>query len=524
MEVNKPAVAVQTAREKYKMLETGREPFLRRARRSAELTIPALVPPDGYDGTQDLYMPFQSIGARGVNNLAAKLLLALMPPGSSFFRMTMDDFVVEELRQKTGSDDARGAFEEALGKIERAVINRMEQVGVRMPLHEALKHLIVPGNVLLEVQDRGKVRMHPLTNYVVKRDPDGNVLEIIVKQTLTKSSLPERARAIVETKQAPEQPKVSGRESTVDIYTRITRSQKFWKVYQEVLDVTIEGTEGSYPLDKSPWVPLCFTRVEGDDYGRGFVEEYIGDLRSLESGSQSIIEGGAAAAKILLFVDETGQTSKQKVAEAASGDVIDGNAEDVSILQMEKFADFSVQKGVVDGIEKRLEQAFLLGTSVQRNAERVTAEEVRFIIAELETAFGGFYSVLAQELQLPLVKRIMHQMQREGALPSLPEDVVSPQIVTGLAALGRTADLQKLDALVAGVQQMVGQEPISEYLNTGELIKRRATALGIDSTGLVRSEEEVNQNKQQANLRQMLEKLGPDILKTIQGSQPAVQP
>ena len=63
-------------------------------------------------------------------------------------------------------------------------------------------------------------------------------------------------------------------------------------------------------------------------------------------------------------------------------------------------------------IQDRLSQAFLLNSSVQRNAERVTAEEIKFVASELESTLGGIYGVLTQEFQQPLLKLIMNKMKK----------------------------------------------------------------------------------------------------------------
>lgn len=98
-------------RQRYEKLETERTPFLDRARECSKLTLPTLVPDSGHSASSKFYTPFQGIGARGVNNLASKLLLALVPPNSPFFRLTVDDFKLQELTQQEG---ARAEVEEAL--------------------------------------------------------------------------------------------------------------------------------------------------------------------------------------------------------------------------------------------------------------------------------------------------------------------------------------------------------------------------------------------------------------------------
>ena len=63
--------------KRYNKLATDREIYLDRARECSELTLPALITPEGFSSATDLYQPFQSIGARGVNNLASKLISLL---------------------------------------------------------------------------------------------------------------------------------------------------------------------------------------------------------------------------------------------------------------------------------------------------------------------------------------------------------------------------------------------------------------------------------------------------------------
>ena len=88
-------MSVGKAEKRYRELELRRNPFLMRANECSQLTIPSLIP-EQKDAGIEYKTPFQSIGARGVNNLAAKLLLALLPPNMPFFRLRIDNLVLEE--------------------------------------------------------------------------------------------------------------------------------------------------------------------------------------------------------------------------------------------------------------------------------------------------------------------------------------------------------------------------------------------------------------------------------------------
>ena len=81
-----------TLAKRYAMLETERNTFLERARDAARLTLPMLMPPEGHNYSTIYETPYQSVGSRGVNNLASKLLLTLLPPNSPFFRLMIDDY------------------------------------------------------------------------------------------------------------------------------------------------------------------------------------------------------------------------------------------------------------------------------------------------------------------------------------------------------------------------------------------------------------------------------------------------
>lgn len=483
---------------RYRQLEQTRKSYLDRARDCSELTIPSLIPPDSHNETSDIYTPFQGIGARGVNNLASKLSLALMPPNSPFFRFMVEPYTLKEMAEDPA---ARTNVEKQLGEFERAVMNEIESSGDRVAVHEALKHLIVGGNVLLHVGPE-KVRVIHLDSYVVSRAPNGEVLEIVIVENVSPNALDKTTASAVSGK-------LEGDEKTVEIYTHIERKANMFHVYQEVKGTVIAGSRGKYKPNAVPFLPLRFSRIDGEDYGRGFVEELLGDLRSLEGLSQAIVEGAAAAAKVLFMVNPNGTTRIRTIAKAENTAIIEGNRNDVSVLQMDKFNDFRVAYQAMQGIEERLSQQFMLQSSVQRNGERVTAEEIRYLAGELEDTLSGIYSILSQEFQLPYVNRKIEVLTKNKKLPKLPEDVVKPTIVTGMEALGRGHDLRKLDLFIQGMTQALGPEVLAQYVNLQDYIKRRATALGIDTEGLIKSEEQIAQEQQQAQQQQMMQQAGP---------------
>jgi len=496
------------AKALYNSLESDRHTFLERARDCAKLTIPTLIPPQGHSSATIYPTPFQGLGARGVNHLAASLLISLLPPNQPFFRLSLDD---EAVRALGAQGTVRAEIDKTLSSIERSVMRKIETLAIRPALFEALKHLIVGGNVLLFI-GKDNLKVYHLEQYVISRDSEGAIEKIIVKESFSKSALPSEVTNQLFGEPVPWQQD----EEEVDVYTCIQAlGGDKWKAYQEVEGTVIEDTVGTYSSKDFPWFALRMNRVEGESYGRGYVEEYLGDLKSLEALTQAIVEGSAAAAKVLFLVNPNGFTNAETLARSPNGAIREGLATDVTVLQVQKQNDFSVALQTIAQIRERLSYAFLLAESTIRNAERVTAEEIRLTTAAVERQLGGIYSILSQEFQLPLIRRLMSVMTKAKKLPKVPDEYVQPLITTGIDALGRGNDLTKLDTFLVGLQQVIGPEAMAQYVNIGEYLNRRAAALGIDTEGLIKTEEQIQAEQQQAMAAQMAEKLGPESVSQL---------
>ena len=496
-----------TGKALYLNLETRRFPYLERARDCARLTLPHLMPDEGDKTAYKFPTPYQSVGARGVNNLSSALLLSLLPPNAPFFRFIIDPKAARDL--ETISPRAKGEAEQTLSNMERMVMKEIEGQNIRVALFEALKQLIVCGNVLLYFPDEGPMRVIRLDRYVVKRDPMGHVRKIVIKENVSPAVLPPEAAAIAKTC-------MCSHEDTVELYTcaHMMPDDKV-EVYQEIGGVVLPDSVSTYPLERNPFLALRMHRVDGEDYGRGYVEQYYGDLVSLESLSKSIVEAAAASAKVLFLVNPVGTTRPKKLAQSANGSIIEGNAADVTVLQVAKAADLTVALQTMNTINERLSYAFLLTEASIRNAERVTAEEIRLVTQSIERQLGGIYSLLSQEFQLPLVNRIMDRLTKAKKMPKIDKKMVTPTIVTGIDALGRGNDLNRLDIYLQGIAQILGPGGLQQYVDFREYMNRRAAALGIDTAGLVKSEEQIAQEQQLAMQQQMLMQAGPQAARTL---------
>jgi hypothetical protein len=345
------------------------------------------------------------------------------------------------------------------------------------------------------------LKLYPLNRYVVDRDGNGNVIEIVTKETISKKIIKKIYPEYEYPKPNTPSDNSSRHDDECDVYTHVTLDNNRWIWHQEIDDKILPRSMGKAPVDANPWLVLRFNHVDGEVYGRGRVEEFIGDLKSLEALSQALVEGSAAAAKVVFTVSPSSTTKPATLAKAGNGAIIQGRPDDIGVVQVGKTADFQTAYQMVGTLSQRLSEAFLVLNV--RNSERTTAEEVRMTQLELEQQLGGLFSLLTVEFLVPYLNRKLNVAQKTGEIPRLPKGgIVKPTIVAGINALGRGQDRESLGQFLTVIAQTMGPEALQTYINPEEVIKRLAASQGIDVLNLVKSMQELQQEQQSAMQQQ----------------------
>ena len=174
---------LQTAESLYNTLSLDRSAYERDGDDCAKLTIPSLFNNNSAK-KQKIKTPMQALGAAGTNSLAAKMLMALIPPNTPFFKLIIDELEL----QKSGQTEIMAEIDKGLRGLENAVMADIETSNDRVAMFEALKHLIVVGNVLLYITEDG-LKVYYLDRYVVQRDEVGNILTVVTKESVSTKAL-----------------------------------------------------------------------------------------------------------------------------------------------------------------------------------------------------------------------------------------------------------------------------------------------------------------------------------------------
>ena len=509
----------KTLASEYKNMEKDRETYLTKAKEAAKYTIPSLLKNDNSGNQVQTYeQPNQAVGADGVNNLAAKVTLAMLPPNQPFFKFHIDAADLKKIATEAGQnpDTFETEVNRGLAMTEQLLVDFNEKNGDRICLGEAMKHLYIAGNVFLVHVPKIGLKYYPLNRFVVRRDYCGNVLKAITTETIGFYALPKEIQGAVleqlKIKEKTEEVKKL-EEKELTLYTCYRRREKHWITYQEVEGIEIPRSEGKYPEEACPFMALRYTRIDGESYGRGLIEEYIGDISYLDVLSKSIKEASLAASKCIALVNPQGQTNIKQLAKTKNGGFCAGKADDVTMLQANKYYDLKTAKEEKDGLERRLNRIFIMKAAIQRDAERVTAEEIREMARDLEEALGNHYSIMSKEFQLAYIRIGFFHLRKEkkNQLPDLIRDKsVKLTVTTGLEALGRGSDLNKLTTFAQIMQQFAPMAQLGMKLNV--VAGRVANSLNLDITGVMATQEELAAQQQAQSNNAMMEKVMPNLV------------
>lgn len=488
---------IHDAQAEWGRLEIKRNGLEHRAERLAEITIPSVCPPDEYNTGQDsLTNGFTSMGAQCLTHLTNKLMLAMFSASRPFFRLAISEKDAKEMAEAL--QVSQDVLTDILSQGERDALLQLEMSGSRESLYEGITHLACVGNVLMDLRSKTGVEFIPIKEYACKRARNGEPLKIIIRQCLTFAELEEEVQDILRKEFGHCLP-----HNTHKVYTYCHRYKGKMRIDMQVdhIPLPYERFGSTTSIEDCPLRPLAWRLPLGQDYGVGRVEEYYNDLASHETVAEALNDGAVLASQFRWLQNPSGITRPEDFQNAANGAVIPGVTNDLALV----FANIGNQLNTVLAISQqylqRLGAGFLISSAVTRQAERVTAEEIRLQAQELESSLGGVYSRLARDIQGPIARWLMRKADM-----NINGTKIRPVIITGIDALSRNADLERLQQFIAQVTNL-GEIPPQTLMKLQEssIIADIAAGLGVNKQRYVASDDEIQQRltqMQQAQAQQ----------------------
>jgi len=486
-----------TLKARFNELNSDKTMAITRAEKLAAMVMPRIFTEDTQDEAR-LEQPWCNVPQEGVATLSAKILMTLLPPNTAYWNLLISE---PQAQQQIEIEGKKAEADDLLNKISDAMLLELNKTKIRALVVRLLRLLLVTGNGLLALFREGE-RVYNLKQYVVVRDPAGTVTEVITLDKISPKTLPpEHFSKLAD----------NARESKhVHLYTRaVLNDSREWILSQECEG--IELNTKTLPFDSNPFVVLTWSLIEGEHYGRAFVEDYLGDINTANTLSKATDEAAALMARYLLLKRPGSVLNSKALAEATNGAVLSGNPGDLEVLQAGKQADLSVTVGRLKDVERRLQVAFRSTAGITRDAERVTAEEIRRMAQDLEENLAEPYTLLGQELQGPIAREMYKRATIALGLQDF-STLVDIRVVTGMEGLARGHDIAKLDQLV---MRMQSNPELSQHVNKEELVKRYVTGLGIQAKNLLITAEQLAQQAQQAQMNELLSKAASPVANNL---------
>ena len=346
---------------------------------------------------------------------------------------------------------------------------------------------------MLIMEDDMNFRIIRLDRFVCRRDVYGEIEEVIYieYEALTEAQYDDMAL----TTSSMDMESKQGYRS---IYNRLTVKDGTWTLQkQDKEGNSLGGGEYTSP----PFIFLKWSSVPGENYGRSHCEDVIGDIKALEAFTEGLIQGVAASSLFWMGVDPAGMTEVDDLAGTSSGGFVASRPNEVFTISPAVTMNPQIQstQAGVEILRNEIGKAFLLDSASIPRGERVTATAVRMIGQELENVLGGAFSAIARDLMRPIVKRTVFLMITNGEIDErladmfTSEGLLDIEIVTGLQALSRDSDLQKLMQMGEMVRNL--PEPASAMFKWDEYGRALVTSLGFTANKWIKSEEEVRQEQ-----------------------------
>ena len=433
-------------------MESEKGDLVRRTEEYARWTIPSVCPEDNTAHAEQDRADV-AIGARLVNHLANKVVDTMFPHDRPFFTVALTPEMRKDLRKELGVE-GEAAFAEAVREetaaVEEVAMRKLKIGSYRPQAIEVVKHKIISGNALLRRLPDGSRTVYGVKDFCIRRDISGKPLEVLLKDAKKVGSLPAGVKQLY--KNANPQAKET---DPCVLYSHYKWDGFRWSFQQGVDRVLLAGASKFKPVDV-PILPLVWNLARGENYGRGLVEDHCVAFHQVDVLTKALLDMVGVMADIKFIVDPSSVLDVQELNNSARGSYHQGRKDDISTPESQRRLEVQATAAVIEKLERELSQAFLLSSGGVRQAERVTAEEIRFIAMELESAFGGLYSRLAIEWQQYEAEYAVSQINFDTELGNSKLPAFEVVITTGLESLSREGQLDNLRRAISDLVMLEG--------------------------------------------------------------------
>ena len=294
-------------------------------------------------------------------------------------------------------------------------------------------------------------------------------------------------------------------------------STKPWKLEGEFRGQKVAEYANSYR--HSPYTPLRYSAIAGENYGRSLIEENLGVIRSLEGISAALVDIADASSQVIPLVDPSGVLEVADLLDRENLEPVSGRDTDLNIKHLGNPGQTQTLLAYFELLSQEVGRIFLVDSSTQPTGERVTAFQSRVFAEEHFQALSGVLTGLTRELMIPVIQFRMDLMVDGERLPAEVRDSVAPngaatiRVRSGLEALDREIQNQKLVQFVEFLSVMPPEEIQDDVIWRG-IIDRYAATLIYNTEGVLKDPEQAASDRQQRNAAALQQQAGEQAIQS----------
>lgn len=430
-----------------------------------------------------------SVGATSLSSLVSQVGKVTFPDNGAFFRYAVKegDNVLSRLPDAQRSS--------VLRDMEEAGMTGLYKMGLNASGSMILKHLLGLGNVVFRVpvadKDTDKIEVFDLNNVVIKRRRDGTVTDIIIKEKEEYRFLGDEAKAALDKSNVKYED-----DDEVDYYTHVKmRSDGKYTVLNAVDDYQLEPTTNFVTKDDCEYKVASLNLTKGSQYGAGVVLLNLPLIHKANVYADATTDTAVAGSMVNWAVSPTASITPEEFANRQHGQPFGVKPDDIQAIVANVGQQLTISAEQYNTIKMELSRTFLMPQAIQRNAERVTAEEIRMVAQRLEEVHSGMYSEIAELIQRPLAMMSIDLIEDEDLLQY--KEFVEVEVVTALESKSRNRELDNLMAALGDTTIFNSLNPeVLSRMKIDVILSRIFNNRNNDSSNMVKTEEELQQEKQ----------------------------
>lgn len=458
---------------------------------SSEYTIREMYLPDTlretlFNSPEDM-VEGDNIGSEGLSNLISVVQRTAFQPNKPFF----------ETAPKKGSELAALPPAKRVAICAETALNgslALYKHGLSEALYYILGRFLCVGTVAWKLPTPGTdemIEVYELNDIVVKRGYNGKLAHLIIQDKTTLNLLPEEIRQQVADKYK------DAKEREVSLYTMLEANEYGkYEVRQAVDEHELDVAHNFTPGIDSPYQVSSLFTPRGRNYGVGAVYRYLKWLHAANVYRDANTDVAAVGSLLNWGVTPNAAVNPDEFEQRSQGQAFSLREGDVFPIVPKIGQQYQLTANSYAEVAQTLQRAFMVFSAVQRNAERVTAEEIKTVIRALEESHSGVYAQVGSQIQRPLAHAALRMVDNPELKPWVSQ--MDIQLVSVHESMGRAAQNSNL---LTSLNQISVLNSIPPEISAG--LKKQAIIAAIFANNnakvddYVMTEEEVAQAQAQ---------------------------